>query len=82
MILIVWRMHLELTLNFDGFEVISLLAPALLLNHLIIRPQIKAVGLSSSMKCHAADFSMSPRIQGVLLMADWVLIALAAVYDT
>lgn len=34
------------------------------------------------MTCNATDFSMLTRIQGVLLMADWVLIALAAFYAT
>lgn len=36
MALIAWGMHLELTLNFDGFEVVSLFASVLLLNYLII----------------------------------------------
>ena len=36
MVLIAWGMHLELTLNFDGFEVVSLFASVLLVNYLII----------------------------------------------
>ena len=34
--LIAWGMRLDLTLNFDGFEVVSLFASVLLLNYLII----------------------------------------------
>ena len=36
MVLIAWGMHLNLTLSFDGFEVVSLFASVLLLNYLII----------------------------------------------
>ena len=36
MIIIAWAMHLDLTLNFDGFEVVSLFASVLLINYLII----------------------------------------------
>ena len=36
MIIIAWGMHLDLTLNFDGFEVVSLFASVLLINYLII----------------------------------------------
>lgn len=36
MVLIAWGMHLELTLNFDGFEIVSLFASVLLVNYLII----------------------------------------------
>lgn len=36
MVLIAWGMKLELTLSFDGFEVVSLFASVLLLNYLII----------------------------------------------
>lgn len=36
MVLIAWGMGLELTLSFDGFEVVSLFASVLLLNYLII----------------------------------------------
>ena len=35
MVIIAWCMHLDLTLNFDGFEVISLFASVLQLNYLI-----------------------------------------------
>ena len=36
MVLVAWGMHLDLTLSFDGFEVVSLFASVLLLNYLII----------------------------------------------
>ncbi len=36
MVIIAWCMHIDLTLNFDGFEVVSLFSSVLLLNYLII----------------------------------------------
>ena len=36
MVFVAWGMHLNLTWSFDGFEVVSLFASVLLLNHLII----------------------------------------------
>ena len=63
MVLIGWGMKVDFTLNFDGFEVVSLFASVLLLNYLIIDGK-------------------SSWIQGVLLTADWALIALAAFYAT
>lgn len=61
MVIIAWGMGRDLTLSFDGFEVVSLFASILLLNYLIIDAR-------------------SSWIQGVLLIADWILIALAAFY--
>ena len=83
MVIIAWCMGLDLTLSFDGFEVVSLFASVLLLNYLIVH------GLSTwydlrliidyfFATCIRLTFSI--RIQGVLLIADWLLIALAAFY--
>ncbi|KAG8428117.1 hypothetical protein J3459_006061 [Metarhizium acridum] len=63
-VLIAWACGLgEVTLVFNGFEVISLFAAVLLLNVLMVDAKLHWV-------------------QGILLMADWALIAIAAYFAT
>ncbi|KHN96612.1 calcium/proton exchanger [Metarhizium album ARSEF 1941] len=63
-VFLAWIWHLdEVTLVFDGFEVISLFAAVLLLNVLMVDAKLHWV-------------------QGVLLLADWTLIAIAAYFAT
>lgn len=60
--LLAWPMGLpEVTLVFDGFEVVSLFAAVLLINFMIVNGQFTW-------------------IQGILLLADWSLIAIAAFF--
>ncbi|KAK5994765.1 Vacuolar calcium ion transporter [Cladobotryum mycophilum] len=63
-VLIAWGVGVDdVTLVFDGFEVVSLFASILLLNFLMSEGKVSW-------------------IQGILLLADWGLIALAAFYAT
>ncbi|KAJ5461904.1 uncharacterized protein N7458_003456 [Penicillium daleae] len=62
MVLLAWPMKIDnMTLSFNGFEIVSLFASVLLLNYLIMEGE-------------------STWIQGVLLVADWALIAIAAFF--
>lgn len=83
MVIIAWGMGLDLTLSFDGFEVVSLFSSVLLLNYLIVHGlstwyDLRLVIDYVIATCIVLTFSI--RIQGVLLIADWILIALAAFY--
>jgi len=83
MVIIAWGMGLDLTLSFNGFEIVSLLASMLLLNYLIVRGTSSWYDLRRLMDNVFAiciGLTLSTRIQGVLLIADWLLIALAAFY--
>ncbi|KID98952.1 calcium/proton exchanger, partial [Metarhizium majus ARSEF 297] len=63
-VLVAWIWGLgEVTLVFNGFEVVSLFASVLLLNVLMVDAKLHWV-------------------QGILLMADWALIAIAAYFAT
>ncbi|KAJ6443442.1 DDHD domain-containing protein [Purpureocillium lavendulum] len=63
-VLLAWCLGVDqVTLVFDGFEVVSLFATVLLLNFLIVDARVHWV-------------------QGVLLLADWGLIAIAAFFVT
>lgn len=76
---------------FDGFEVVSLFATVLLLNLIIVDAKVHwYVGclpqtgytLSHLDFLPANTTSDTNRIQGVLLLADWALIAVAAFFVT
>lgn len=61
-VLLAWFMHIpNVTLAFDGFEVVSLFTTILLLNFLVIDAKVHWV-------------------HGILLIADWVLIGIAAYF--
>jgi Ca2+:H+ antiporter len=63
-VLIAWWINVsDVTLAFDGFEVVSLFTTILLLNFLVIDAKVHWV-------------------HGVLLLADWVLIGIAAYFVT
>lgn len=80
MVLLAWPMKIDnMTLSFNGFEIVSLFASVLLLNYLIMEGEstwsVFYLQLSSRyilLRLH--------RIQGVLLVADWALIAIAAFF--
>lgn len=83
MVIIAWGMGLDLTLSFNGFEIVSLFASILLLNYLIVRGTSSCYDLRLLMDNVFAiciGLTLSTRIQGVLLIADWLLIALTAFY--
>lgn len=61
-VLLAWGMHVpNVTLAFDGFEVVSLFTTILLLNFLVVDAKVHWV-------------------HGILLLADWVLIGIAAYF--
>ena len=63
-VLLAWGMHVpDVTLAFDGFEVVSLFTTILLLNFLVVDAKVHWV-------------------HGILLLADWVLIGIAAYFVT